>query len=496
MIDSVNEYVDQVAQRRWLMLVDGDQRPAESGGSYTTENPADETPLAQVPAATSADVDAAVDGARRAARQWSAFSLAERAARLRAMADALTAHRAELALLDALDGGNPVTAMEADVDAAASALRHFADWGMALKGETIPASAGNLHYTVREPFGVVARILPYNHPIMFAGSRIAAPLMAGNAVVVKAPDQTPLSALRMGELFAGLLPKGTLSVLTGSGRDVGDPLVRHPAVRRIGFIGSVASGRAVQKAAAESGVKDVTLELGGKNPIIVLPDADLRKAINGAVRGMNFQWCGGQSCGSTTRLFLHESLLAEALPLLRAAVEAITVGTPSDRTTDMGTMVSRKHFERVQGYIDAGRDAGARILTGGGRPAGEQFARGHYLSPTVFSDVTPDMVIAQEEIFGPVLSVLTWSDEDELVRMVNGVEYGLTASIWTNNLHTAHRLTQAVEAGYIWVNGSGTHYWGVPFGGVKNSGVGREESIDELLSFTRIKAINVIFDGA
>lgn len=486
--------IEDIRTRPWSMLINGQQRPAQSGNRYPTEDPATESVLTEVPAADALDVEVAVESAQIGARQWAALDVYTRAARLRAMADTLTKHRSELAMLDALDGGNPVTAMHSDVDIAAQALRHFADWGVTLKGETIPATAGNLHYTVREPYGVVARILPYNHPIMFAGSRIAAPLMAGNAVIVKAPDQTPLSALRMGELFADMLPPGTLSILTGSGAQVGDALVRHPSIRRIGFIGSVATGLAVQRAAAETGVKDVTLELGGKNPIIVLPDADLDRAIQGALHGMNFHWCGGQSCGSTTRLFLHESLLAQALPKLQMLVERIRVGTPTDPATEMGTMVTRRHRDRVLGYIEAGRDQGARLLTGGGRPQGDRFDRGYYVAPTVFTHVTPDMTIAQEEIFGPVLSVISWRDEQELMSMVNGVEYGLTASVWTNDLRKAHQLSGAVEAGYVWINGASTHYWGVPFGGVKNSGVGREESVDELLSFSQIKAVNLILD--
>jgi 2-formylbenzoate dehydrogenase len=362
---------------------------------------------------------------------------------------------------------------------------------MELKGETIPASTDHLHYTMREPYGVVARIVPYNHPLMFTAGRSVAPLIAGNCLVVKAPDQTPLSSLRLSELMADVFPPGVLSILTGGGGRAGEAMVRHRDIRRIAFIGSPGTGRAIQRAAAETAVKNVTLELGGKNPMIVFPDADLDAAVKAAVFGMNFHWTGGQSCGSTSRLLLHESLAEQLLPRIIAEVEAIRVGSPMDPATEMGSMVSKAQYDKVMRYIGYGHEDGARLLTGGGRPEGPEFSRGHFIAPTVFADVRPDMRIAQEEIFGPVLSVLTWSEERELIEIANGVEYGLTASIWTRDLATAHRIAGKVEAGFVWINSTSRHFPGAPFGGYKESGVGREEGLEEVLGFTQTKTVNL-----
>lgn len=488
---SVSSALERVRANDWRMLIAGELRPAHSGARYATDSPSLGERLTEVPAADATDVDAAVRAADGSWRTWAARPVRERAAIVRELADVLVAHEDEIALLDALDGGNPVAAMRDDIQLAATLMRMYADWALELKGETIPATADHLHYTIRQPYGVVARIVPYNHPAMFTAARSAAPLIAGNAVVVKAPDQTPLSALRIGELFAELLPPGVLNIVTGEGAVAGDALVRHPLVRRIAFIGSVPTGLAIQRAAAECSVKHVTLELGGKNPLIVFPDANLDRAIDGAVRGMNFHWTGGQSCGSTSRLLLHQSIADGFVERLVAKIEAIVIGDPLEEATEMGTMVSAAHYQKVMSYIASAQDEGATLLTGGNRPEGDTFARGHYVAPTVFGDVTPSMRISQEEIFGPVLSVLTWSDSSEAVKIANDVSYGLTSSIWTRDLVTAHRVAHQVESGSVWINDSSRHFAGVPFGGFKNSGVGREEGIHELLDFTQLKAINL-----
>jgi acyl-CoA reductase-like NAD-dependent aldehyde dehydrogenase len=344
---------------------------------------------------------------------------------------------------------------------------------------------------VRQPYGVVARIVPYNHPLMFSAARSIAPLMAGNTIVVKSPDQTPLSPLRVGELWSEIFPPGVFSILSGRGAVSGDALVRHPDIRRVAFIGSPGTGMLIQRAAAEGSVKNVTLELGGKNPCIVFPDADLDAAVKGAVHGMNFHWTGGQSCGSTSRLLLHESIADEVLPRVVAEIEAIKVGLPMDPGTEMGAMVSAAQYEKVMTYIEYGKEDGAKVLTGGGRPQGAEFEKGYFVAPTLFGDVKPDHRIAQEEIFGPVLSCLIWRDEDELIEICNGVEYGLTTSIWTNDLNTAHRVASKTEAGFVWINSTSRHFPGAPFGGFKNSGVGREEGLEEILSFTQNKTVNL-----
>lgn len=384
--------------------------------------------------------------------------------------------------------------MSRDVAHAVHALEYFAGLGYELKGHSVPASPGNLHFSVREPYGVVGGIAPFNHPIMFAATRMAAPLMAGNTVVIKPAEQSPLSTAVLGELCAELLPPGVANIITGYGDEVGEALVRHPAVKRIAFTGSVETGLRIQRSAAEVAVKHITLELGGKNPMIVCPDVELEKAVAAAVAGMNFAW-QGQSCGSTSRLLVHDSLYDRFAEQLAARVAQIRVGDPLDPAVQMGPINSRPQYEKVLRYIALGREEDARLLAGGRRPAGEHFERGFWVEPTVFADVTPGMRLAQEEIFGPVLSMLRWRDIDEAVAIANGTQYGLTAAVWTRDLDQALRIGQRLHAGYVWINGCSAHFPGMPFGGFKNSGVGREGGLEELLSFTEEKAYHVILNG-
>ena len=481
-----------ILDRDWPLLIGGRLRPAQSGRSYADESPVTAQVIAQVPDGDGADVAAAAAAAAAAAPQWRRVPPRERGALVALLADVLEQHAAELAMLDAIDGGHPVTAMHLDVAMGADMLRLFAGLGIELRGATIPASAGHLHLTVREPFGVVGRIIPFNHPIMFAAGKIAAPLVAGNTVILKPPDSAPLSALRMGELFAGLLPDGVLSVVVGDGPAAGRAIARHPAIRRIGFIGSDATGRSIQRDAAEVGVKEVTLELGGKNALIAFPDADPGEVAASAVAGMNFARSAGQSCGSTSRLLLHESVADEIVPRVAARMAAIRIGSPLDPGTEMGTMASRAQYDKTLRYIGIARDEGAQVLAGGGPPAGLAGEPGLFVAPTLLGGVRPDMRVAREEVFGPVLSVLTWKSEEEAIQIANAVDYGLTASVWTNDIRTAHRVAAALDAGYLWINGSSRHFAGVPFGGVKLSGVGREESVEELLSYTQLKTLNVM----
>ena len=477
-------------KRTWTLPLGGATLATHS--VYDVDDPCTGGVLTQVPECSAEDVDQVVATAHAAQRDWALRTPRQRGTMLRALATLMREHTEELALLDAIDGGFPLPAMRDDVNWAAEVLELMADAALDIGGRTIPLSA-NLHYTLQQPYGVVARIVPFNHPVLFAGSKIAAPLMAGNAVVLKAPDQTPLSAIRLAELAREVLPEGLFGVVTGHGATAGAALVAHPLVRRIGFIGSPGTGRHIQRLAAEHGVKYVTLELGGKNPMIVMPDADLEAAAKSAVVGMNFTTTAGQSCGSTSRLLLHEAIADEVINSVVDQVAAIKVGHPLAEGTDMGPVIDQAQYSKSLRAIESGRAAGASVLTGGGRAEGVG-DKGWYVAPTVLGDVTPQAAVARDEIFGPVLSVLTVRDEAEAVEVANGVEFGLTAAVWTNDLRQAHRMAGELDAGYVWINGSARHYWGLPFGGRKSSGVGSEESTEELLSYTQVKAVTVTLD--
>ncbi|KAH8815303.1 betaine-aldehyde dehydrogenase [Xylogone sp. PMI_703] len=455
-----------------------------------TYNPGNGQVIQRIAQATESDVDAAAEAAHAAFLKWRTTPPTERASLLRRAAERLRQHGNELALLDALNTGNPVAEMLADANVAAANLDYFAGLIPMLKGDTIPQSSDSFHYTVREPLGVVARIIAFNHPVMFAGSKLAAPLAAGNTVIIKPPDQAPLSCLRLAEILSDIFPPGVVSILPG-GKTCGQALTTHPLVKKVTLIGSVTTGKAIQRAASSS-LKPTLLELGGKNALIAFPDADIDKVVEGVARGMNFTWAG-QSCGSTSRVFLHDSHHDAVLARVVSLVESMyRPGVPTEMATTMGPLINKAAQDRVMSYIDSARAEGARLLAGGGiPPASASTQGGFFVQPTIFADVTPHMRIAREEIFGPVMAVFRWKDEEQLLEQVNSTQYGLTASIYTRDLVTATRVAGRVEAGFIWVNQVSRHFLGVPFGGVKESGMGREESLEELLDFTQIKSINI-----
>jgi betaine-aldehyde dehydrogenase len=484
--DSADKVKAALPKHRSLYYAGAWQEPL--GGYSQTVNPATGESLGQAAEANAQDVDKAVRAAHLAFLDWRRWKPRERGAALKKVATALRAHAEELALLDAANCGNPVKAMIRDGYDGPDYIDFFAGLATEAKGDVTPMGEDILNLTVQEPYGVCSRIVAYNHPYMFAAMKIGAPLVTGNTVIIKPPPQAPLSAYRMFEIIDGILPPGVLSLLSG-GRECGAAMTSHPLAPVVTLVGSVPSGRAVARAAAER-LKHVVLELGGKNGLLAYPDADIARTVEGALKGMNFTWCG-QSCGSTSRLFLHEAIYDEVLEGLLKGIKQFKPGLPTEMDTTMGAIVSRAQLDKVMSYIEIGKQEGARLAYGGSIPRDPALSRGFFVEPTVFTDVNMEMRIANEEIFGPVLSVLKWHDEEAMLEQVNRVDYGLTASIYTTSLANAHRAARRVEAGYVWVNNVGPHFVGVPFGGYKQSGIGREESIKELYTFTQTKNIHI-----
>jgi betaine-aldehyde dehydrogenase len=478
--------------REWRMLIGGALVTAADGAVADVIDPATGQVVAQIPQGSAAEIDAAVEAADAALGAWMRTPITRRAELLGELAAVIEAHGDELAWLDTIDNGSPIGVMRGDYRIAVEHIRYFAGLALQLRGESIPVAEWDaVDFSLRQPFGVVGRIVPFNHPFMFAASRIAAPLIAGNTVVLKPAEVTSLSALRLGELAREILPSGVLNIVSGPGATAGDRLVTHPKVSRVAFTGSGEVGRRIQSRAAESAVKVVTLELGGKNPMIVFADADLDEAVEGAVRGMNFAW-QGQSCGSTSRLYVHRSIYPEFVGRLGRRLDSMVLGDPKLDSTDIGPVVSAAQYEKVIGYIRRGLDQGDLELVTGGLPDLEQ--AGYYIQPTLFSAPSGQSgPLFAEEIFGPVLVAAPFDDYDEVIEHANGLRVGLTASVWTRDLATAMRSSRDLHTGYVWVNWSSSHIPGASFGGVKDSGVGREEGLAELESFTQPKNIYIRF---
>lgn len=482
---SVESATTHLPQHRDLYI--GGAWVVPNGGYGETFNPASGKSLGKVPVADSTDVAAAVEAAKAGFEVWRGMKPAERGSLMRRMAEALRQNATELALIDSLNCGSPVRNLLRDVETAARQIDFFAGLVTEAKGATIPAGADTHCYTVREPYGVCARIVAYNHPLMFAAGKLAAPIAAGNSVIIKAAEQAPLSALKMMELWQGILPAGVVNIVAG-GRECGEALVAHPDIPVVTLVGSTATGKAIAAGAAAH-LKASLMELGGKNALVAYPDTGIERIVAGAIKGMNFAWCG-QSCGSTSRLFLHDSIHDQVLDGLIAATRAFKPGIPTDMDTTMGAVISATHHARIMDLVASATEEGGRIIIGGCRPKTPELASGHFIEPTIIADVRQDMRIAREEVFGPVLSVLRWSDEAEMLRQVNSVEYGLTASIYTNDIRTAQHAISRIRAGFMWVNNTADHMIGAPFGGQKQSGYGREESIEELLEFTQLKCVS------
>ncbi len=458
------------------------------GGYEPTWNPATGESLGDVANANAADVDAAAQAAHKAFLEWKRVKPTDRAALMRKVSAVIRANAEEFALIDSLNCGNPLWALRRDIGNAAASIDFFAGLVLQVQGATIPLGEDVVNMTVREPVGVIGRIVAYNHPFSFAAAKFGAILGAGCTAVIKAAQQAPLSAYRLMELIEGILPPGVVNVVSG-GIECGQAMVAHPLITKMSLVGSAATGRAVARGAADR-LKHVELELGGKNALIVYPDADVKRAIAGAIGGMNFAWCG-QSCGSMSRLFIHESLYDEVLKGVVAGIEKIKPGNPLDENCQMGALISKAQFDKVMSYIEIAKKEGAKLMTGGKASDDPKLKGGFFVEPTVFAEVNQSMRIANEEVFGPVLSVLKWSDEEKMFADVNAVEYGLTGSVYTSNVSTAHKAARRIEAGYVWVNTAGGQALGTPYGGIKQSGYGRDKVLEEMLSNTHVKNIAI-----
>jgi acyl-CoA reductase-like NAD-dependent aldehyde dehydrogenase len=467
------------------LLIGGEWVAAQSGKTFETMNPATEQTLASIAEADSTDVDAAVLAARRAfeAPSWTGISPHARTRMLLKIADAIDEHAEELAVLETLDMGAPLTANLARVAQVAEIFRYYAGWPTKIVGTTNPMDASRFQYMLREPMGVCGLINAWNVPLVMAATKIAPALACGNTAVLKPAEQAPLTTLRLAELIqeAGL-PPGVLNVVPGFGATTGAAIAAHPDIDKIGFTGSTAVGRLILQASAIN-MKKVSLELGGKSPNIVFPDADLDKALTAAVD--TFCRNSGQVCSAGTRLFVHESLHDEATERVAKIASTYKVGSPFDADTKLGPLISQRQMERVLSYVDVGKSGGARLSLGGSRVGNV----GYFVEPTVFSGVSNAMTIAQEEIFGPVLSIIPFKDEDDAVFKGNSTEYGLAAAVWTRDVSRAHRVARALKSGRVWIN---TYAEGDPvmsFGGYKQSGYGREMGAESIEAYTQTKSV-------
>ncbi|ALL67144.1 Aldehyde dehydrogenase [Paraburkholderia caribensis MBA4] len=470
--------------RRYDLLIDGKRLPPGTGEYTVNINPATEEPIALVAQGSAQDVDMAVKAARAALKVWNGMRAAERGRILMRFSELLREHQDEIVALESLDAGKPLASVKRqDVPAAIDTLAYYAGWCDKINGQVVPVRPDALTYTVREPVGVVGAIVPWNFPLMIGMWKIAPALACGCTMVVKPAEITPLSALRIGELAleAGV-PPGVLNIVTGKGRVVGDAIVAHPGIDKVTFTGSPSVGRGILQGAAGN-FKRVTLELGGKSANVIFADANIDNAVRAAASGIFFNT--GQVCSAGSRILAHRDVYDEVVERLAARAKALKVGNPSERETTMGPLVSAAQMKTVLDYVDIGRNEGASLVTGGVRIG----QKGFFVEPTVFANVEHEMRISQEEIFGPVASVVRFNDEEDAVRIANGTAYSLAAGVWSADIGRVHRVAHALKAGTVWINTYGYTDVRLPWGGSGDSGFGREHGDAAIENFTEPKSI-------
>lgn len=476
------------AVRQTGILIGDEWRPAVSGKTFATVNPATEEIICQVAEGDKADVDLAVHAARAAFESgpWSRMDARDRGRLLYKLADLMEANLDELAALETLDNGKPIgDAKAADLPLAIDCLRYYAGWADKITGDTIPVRGDYFCYTRREPVGVCGQIIPWNFPILMTAWKWGPALATGNTIVMKPAEQTPLTCLRLGELAleAGI-PPGVINIVPGYGPTAGAAIVKHGLVDKVAFTGSVKTGQRIMADAALT-LKRITLELGGKSPNIVFADADLDAAIAGAEFGLFFNQ--GQCCCAGSRLFVEDSIHEEFVERLIDRARQRVLGNPFDGETTQGPQVDKDQFDKIMGYIASGTAEGAQCRTGGQRHG----SRGFFIEPTIFTGVTDEMKISREEIFGPVLSVLKFSDVDEVVRRANNTTFGLAAAVWTSDVKKAHQVSNSLRAGTVWVNCYDVFDAAAPFGGFKMSGIGRELGEAGMQNYTELKTVTM-----
>lgn len=479
---------------RHQLFIDGRFVDAESGETLATLNPHDNSPIAEVALAGAADVDKAVAAATRAFPAWSRLAAADRGRILLRLADLIEANADELARLESLDTGHPIKDSRAlDVPRTAACFRYFGGMADKFQGDVVPVEAGFLNYLTREPVGVVGQVVPWNFPLMFTSWKMGPALAAGNTIVLKPSEITPLSTLKIAELMSEAgMPDGVVNIVPGYGHVAGQALAEHPGVSKIAFTGSTGTGRRIVQASA-SNLKKVQLELGGKGANIVFDDANLIAAVNGSAWAIFHNQ--GQACIAGSRLMLHERIADEFLERFATLAKSIRLGNPLDASTEMGPLTSALHRDRVLAYVDVAREQGGAVIAGGRAPQAEALARGCYVEPTIVRAKTAMDRIAQEEVFGPFVTVLTFKDDAEALQIANSTVYGLGSGLWTSNLQRAHRFARELRAGMVWINSYKRVNPGSPFGGVGESGYGREMGFDAMREYTQVKSVWVNVDA-